>query len=410
MLLAGETTVSNDEKQLSVPRLIGIGLGTRLFIDTGVQIFFPFLAIIAQGMGITPVALGQLVSLRSFMGLFAPLFGNLAIQRGYRPTMRLGLLLTSVGFAILGFSQDFWVAALGMVLMGLGSYSFTPTLQAYVSSRLPYERRARGIGILEYSWALAGIVGLFVVGLLLEVVSWRVPFFIISGATLLAAILYGWLPAAQARQEGIVDASQPFWQRLMSYFDLGENGRSAFANIASGNFLMFGAFNVFFSYGVWMFTDFELSAASLGQLAFALGTADLVGSVMVSLISDRLGKRNSVLVGGSIACIGFALLPFVSAVLVTAVIGLLIARCAFEFAIVSNLSLLSEQVPDQRAKVMTLGAALSVVGTGFAASASPWLFEQYGIRGVAFVSAASLFFAVVLLLGWVKEPADLVKL
>ena len=80
-------------KDISVGRLLGIGLATRLLIDTGVQIFFPFLPIFAQGMGLSTVIMGRLMSLRSVMGLLSPFFGTMADQRGYRFTMRLTLLL-----------------------------------------------------------------------------------------------------------------------------------------------------------------------------------------------------------------------------------------------------------------------------------------------------------------------------
>lgn len=400
---------ASETKSLPVTRLIAIGLSTRLFVDTGVQIFFPFLSIIASGMGISAATLGRLISLRSLMGLFAPLFGNLAVQRGYRLTMRIGLLLTALGFFIMGLSNGIWMTALGMLIMGLGSFSFTPTMQAYLSNQLPYSQRAWGIGILEYSWALAGIVGLFLVGLLLEVASWRVPFFIIASVALLAAILYGWLPASE-RETAVSPSSTtqlPLTTRFASYFAFGENSRSAFANILSGSLLMFGAFNFFISYGVWMVDDFGLTAASLGQLAFALGIADLVGSILVSLISDRFGKRRSVMTGAILSSLGFALLPVLNARLLTVVIGFLIARSAFEFAIVANLSLLSEQVPEQRAKVMTLGTAVSIIGTGFAALTSPWLFAQYGIHGIAYIASAALVLSFLVLLTAVKEPASL---
>ena len=64
-----------------------------------------------------------------------------------------------------------------MLLVGLGSFSFVPTLQAYLSNRLPYQQRARGLGILEYAWALSGIVGLYLVGQLLDMAGWQMPFF-----------------------------------------------------------------------------------------------------------------------------------------------------------------------------------------------------------------------------------------
>jgi predicted MFS family arabinose efflux permease len=322
--------------------------------------------------------------------------------------MRLSLFIVGLGFLIMGLSRSIWLAAPGMALVGLGSFSFVPTLQAYLSNRLPYHQRARGLGILEYAWALSGIVGLYLVGQLLDVVSWQLPFFVIGGGLLMASLLYGLLPGVRQNRAGKTAVSTPpaatSWQNFASFFDVGDNNRSAFATIATGNFLMFGAFNMFVTYGTWLFEDFGLTAVSLGKVALVMGIADLCGSVSVSIISDRFGKRRSVLTGAVVACLGFWLLPLLDKTLITAVIGLFIARGAFEFAIVANMTLLSEQAPAQRAKLLTLGSAFSVVSTGLAGLTGPWAFEKYGLLGMTAVSGTAIFLSILVLLWGVREP------
>lgn len=398
---------SATEDDGSVGRLLAIGLTTRLFIDTGVQIFFPFLPIVASGLGMTTVSLGRLVSLRSLMGLFSPLFGSMADRRGYRFAMRLGLLLAGLGYLGVAVSSSVLMAAPSMVIAGLGSFSFVPTLQAYLSNRLPYHRRARGIGILEYAWALSGIVGLFLVGLLLGIASWRAPFFIIGGGLLLASLLYGFLPTArQGQTAGTAPAlpSSGTWRSILRFFALKENASSAYAVIVTSSLLMFGAFNLFISYGTWLFDDYGLNTAALGRVGLIMGIVDLVGSVLVSVISDRFGKRRSVITGSVIACIGFWSLPIFRSALIPAMAALVAGRGAFEFAIVANMTLLSEQVPSQRAKLMTMGAAFALVSSSLAGLTGPWLLEQYGISGVAIVSGSSTLGGILMLLWRVAEP------
>ncbi|KAA3665075.1 MAG: MFS transporter, partial [Chloroflexi bacterium] len=231
------TPQANEDSPQSVNRLIGIGLITRLLTDTGIQIFFPFLPTIAAGLNVSTIAMGRLVSLRSSTGLLAPLFGMLADRKGYRFTMRLGLLTGAVGYGLIAISSNLWMAAIGMLLAGVGTFSFVPTIQAYLSMKLPYNRRARGLGILEYAWALSGILGLYLVGLLIEATSWRMPLYIVSAGLLIAAVLYNWLPATEVKRD--VDAklttqlSLPSWSQIRAFFDLGENGRSACASLFS---------------------------------------------------------------------------------------------------------------------------------------------------------------------------------
>ena len=81
-------------------------------------------------------------------------------------------------------------------------------------------------------------------------------------------------------------------------------------------------------------------------------------------------------------------------------------RGFFEFSIVSNMPLLSEQAPAQRGKVMTLSAAFSLGAVTIANFTGPWLYTQYGVWAVAATSSLSAVLAVVTLIVFVREPSD----
>jgi predicted MFS family arabinose efflux permease len=403
-----ENTTQADT-DISIRRLIGLGVITRLITDTAVQFFFPFLPIIAEGLNTSNVTVGRLVSLRSFMGMSSPLFGILADRRGYRFVMRLGLLMAGLGYLGVGLSQTVWQAALSIMLAGLGTFSFVPTLVAYLSSRLPYNRRGLGLGILEYAWAMAGIGGLFLMGLLIEATSWREPLLLLGGGLLIAAWVYGRLPA-RSHSEKVEQASRSStmaptriigWRQFL---DLGENGRSAWFSIIANGLVMFAAMNFFINYGSWLQQEYGLGAAALGQVALILGVADLVGSVLVSIASDRLGQRRSVISGAVLAGLCFLLLPSLNVALPPVLAGLLLARFGFEYAFVSNMALMSEQIPEQRGKMLTLGAAFSLMGTTVAGLIGPLLLEQTGLAGLTMLSGICMFLVVALIWRGVKEP------
>ncbi len=375
----------------SVPRLLVLGVLTRVFTDTGVQLFFPFFPLIATGLGISAQAMGQLVSIRSLMGLFSPLFGVAMDRYGYRLVMRLGLFLAGLGLLVVGSSSGYFLAMIGMMLMGLGSFSFIPALQAYLSNRLPYERRARGLGIVEYAWALAGILGLLGAGALIERTSWRVPFWIIGVALILFSFVYRLLPAAR---EGS-DAAAPR-PTLRSLVQMGGNRRSAYAVLVAGGLIMFATWHTFLNYGTLLTQEYALDAAALGRVASVLGIADLVASVLVTLVSDRLGKRRSIIGATGLAVVAFSLLPILNRGFVPLMAGLLVARFSFEFAIVSNLALLSEQSPAERGKVLTLGAAFALIGTSLAGFTSPAAYETFGASGLGVISALGMLGAFLL--------------
>lgn len=398
--------------------LIASATAIKLVVDTAVQVFNPFLSLIAAGLGSSVIVLGRLISLRALMGIFAPFFGSLTGRWGYRRTIRLTLLLTGTGILIVGLSPNVWTAAPGMMIMGLGTGSFVALLHAYLSGRLPYSRRAQGLGIVEYSWALTGIVGLLLVGLLIEATNWRVPMILIGmllyGAALLvmrlppttppgAALPAPATPAPVAAAPVAGAPALPFGARVAAYFRLPGNIVSTWATIAAGALNYFAALQVMIIYGTWLSDTWGLGPAALGRVAFVFGWFDLTASVGVSLFADRLGKRPAMMLGALVAVVGYFAAAFLRLPMVGAIALIGVARLGFEFAIVSYFPLVSEQQPTQRSKIMTLGSAISLTFATAAGFTAPWLYTAFGMGGVVLVSGVSTALAVLVLLLLVKE-------
>lgn len=390
--------------EITYARLMAISIVARLLIDSSSQMFNPYLPIFAAGLGTTVVVMGRLVSVRSVMGLVAPLFGAYADRHGYRQVMRLGLLGAAMGLAVVGASPNIAVAALGMALMGLGTAAFVPTLQAYLSTRLPYHERARGIGILEYSWALTGIVGLSLMGLLIDATNWRVPFFVLAAGILIMSWVFGALPSARQGELPAAPSRQrpatPRHVQFREFFRLGDNARSAYSLIAASTATFFAAMLVMIVYGAWLADEYGLGPSQLGSVALLFGCFDLVASVSVSLFTDRIGKRRSVIWGVAGSLIGYLLIPWLNVGLIPAILATALARGFFEFAVVSNIPLMSEQVPAMRGKVMTLGSAAALGASTIAVFVAPALYIATGIAGVTALSAG--FAALSLLILWTR--------
>jgi hypothetical protein len=86
-----------------------------------------------------------------------------------------------------------------------------------------------------------------------------------------------------------------------------------------------------------------------------------------------------------------------------AVLALGLPRVGFEFAVVAYFPLLSEQAPAIRSKVMSIGAAVMLLFATFAGFAAPVLYVNWGIGGVAVVSALTCVAAIALLLLFSRE-------
>jgi len=387
----------------SYPLLMTLSVLTRLLINTASQLFNPFLPILAAGLGTNVVTLGQMLGLYNATALCSPLFGNLADRWGYRATMRLELLIGIGGLLLVGSAQSLSMAMIGLLILGLGFFAFVPTLRAYLAELLPYHRRTRGFGILEYSWALSGIVGLYLMGQLIARFGWRAPFFVLAGGLVICWVLYAELPPAPHTAVASSPQTLGWRQRLTAFFRLESNQRSTWAAISGGAFANFGLLHIATAYGAWLVDRYGLSAQQLGTVALLIGCADLCGSFSASMVADRVGKLRSVVAGWSGALVVALALPWLDRNVVWAVALLILLRATSEYSIISHIALISGQSTTQRGKVMTLAFAIGRLGGTLASFSGPPAYTSFGLWGLGPVAALALGVGVLITWRWVGE-------
>ena len=391
-------------------QVILICLLIRLLLDTSYQVFSPFLPILAQGMGLSIVALASLVSLRTAMGIIAPLFGALADRIGYRPVLLLSLFLSGLALILMGAASSLWVVAIGMIVLGIGTVGFGPALMAYLSDRLPSSRRARGLGVVEYSWALSSLIGVSLTGLLIEQWGWRVPFFVLGIGLMIGCVVLGsWdftAGAHPATSRPSTTVPESSLERLRSTFSLGSDNRSTWSTVLLMGLVGFSGMHVSIMYGTWLHAEYSLGAARLGIVALIIGVADLSGSVLVSLVGDRLGRRTTLLLGivGSLAA--YSLLPFLNRGLVASVVGIAAFRFCFEVSTVGCAPLLSELATRQRGKAFAVGLLSGLAGYSVAGLTGPAAYASHGVSGLGVVSATTSVVSLMVLLFMIKMPSQ----
>ena len=411
--------------------ILALGISVKFFVDISVQLFNPFLVMYAAGIGVSAITMGRLVSVRNLSGLFAPLIGSLADRYGYRLIMRFNLFAAGAGVFLFATGAGIPVLVTAMIIWGIGQGGFTPNMHSYLSAMLPYSRRSRYIGTLEYSWALSGIVGLFLFGLVFEHCGWRATLYILGGGMMLSALVLGSLPKSgrHASPEGdrspeggtegagleTKDQQKPpslkvgMAARIRNFFYLGKHQRSAWSCILISVFNFFAITHIMIIHGGWLETEYGFGPSKLGLVALLMGLFDWAGSILVSTAGDRIGKKRSVFIGiaGMLAC--FILLPFMNTGVYPAVAGLLLPRFFFEFATVSNFPLISEQNPGQRGKVLSFSVAGGLLGATIAANTGPAAYLKLGVWGLGPVSAGAVVVSLVLILLLVQEEPHRVR-
>lgn len=379
-------------------QIIGVLFLARVTVDTGTRMVYPFIPQVSAGLNVTVVGLSWLIFIRALSGMVGPIFGLLADHYGRRIMMAVGLLCQSIGVIGLALSQQWW-ATLPMIFYGLTLAAFIPAEQAYISDRVAYHKRGRALATIEFSWALAGIVSLPVVGWMIDSFGWQVPFFIEGLLSLIgAALVWFGLPATETRSQTKLNASTLV--RVWRY-------RNVLASMAVGLLLFVGIGTYATVWSIWLTADFSLTAVTLGLIATVIGIAELGGSGLSSLFIDRIGKKRGSQAGLLLAAMAFMLLPLTQANLYLAVVGLVGLGLFLEFTVVSLIPLYSEQVPDARATVFSLVALGISVGVACGSPLAASLWEQFGLWAVSIVAAACFVAAFGLTSKYLKEEIDL---
>ncbi|MEM7134287.1 MAG: MFS transporter [Chloroflexota bacterium] len=369
------------------PQVITIVLLTRLILSSVIQIFFPFLPLIASGLNQSEVELARYLGLSKIANLVSPFFGIVADKRGYRRVILFGLLITAIGTLLIYFSQTPGTFVLGLFLMGGGSAGVSPTLVAYMSHLLPFESRSRGLGMLEYTYAFTGIAVMPIFGWLIGWTSWRMPFLVMGLLELLLIIGFFQMPGTGREADESAVSTRDLFNDIL---DFGPNWRSAIAVLFSDSLTKMAGMVLNINFGTWLAYEYGLEAAQLGQVAFLMGIADICGSGLVSIFGDRIGKQRSVLVATGFGVLFYLLLPLWNQGYVMALLGLLMARWTLEFSIVAHIVLISEQSPEHRGKMMTMRMGLGFLAMTVGAFVGPLLYKHFGVWGIGIPGAASM--------------------
>ena len=270
---------------------------------------------------------------------------------------------------------------------------FDVSAQAYLADRVPYESRARYLGLFELTWAGGLLVGAPAAGWLIEAGGWTTPFWAIAGLIGLGMVLI--TRALEAEAPGRQIRGTPLqWDMMTGSF-------MAVVALFSG-----AAEVVFVVMGAWLEESFALSIVTLGGVATLIALAELAGEGGVAGFADRIGKRTTVALGMVTAAGGFLALAVFDESLGGGMAAMMVAYLGFEVSIVGSIPLASELRPGARARFLSWMVVAMAIGRTMGAATGTKVFVEFGVPGNALVAAVANLVALVLFLSVVREAAN----
>lgn len=372
----------------------------RLALNTARRFAYPFAPALSRGMGVPLTAVTSIIAVNQSTALLGMFFGPLADRFGYRLMMLSGLGMLVLGMFAGGFLPFYGVVLAALFLAGLGKSIFDPAIQAYVGQRVPFHRRGLFIGLIEFSWAGSTLVGIPLVGLLIEYMGWRAPFFAMGGVGLIGMVALKIFLPKDGKKAIRHQSASGLWSAWTSLCQ----ERAALGALGFGFFTCAANDNLFVIYGAWLEKSFSLSIVALGLSTSVIGIAELSGESLTAAISDRLGLKRSVASGMSLCIISYIALSLLGQTVSLSLGGLFFIFLTFEFTIVSALSLCTELLPGLRATMMSGFLAAAGVGRiiGALMGGPIWLAGGILMTGVvsAVMSSLGLLCLIWGLRGW----------
>lgn len=120
--------------------------------------------------------------------LCSPIMGSLSDRYGRRPTILISTVGLAIDWTLMALAPNLWWLALGRILGGITSSSFT-TIYAYMADITAPEKRSRAYGLIGAAFSAGFVAGPLVGGLLGEFGP-RVPFWA-AAALSTVAFCYG---------------------------------------------------------------------------------------------------------------------------------------------------------------------------------------------------------------------------
>jgi predicted MFS family arabinose efflux permease len=367
---------------------------TRIILDTGFRMVYPFLPTFARALGVDISTISLAITARSSLGILSPFIGSAGDLIGRRSAMLMGLSIFAGGSLVVLLWPSYIGFLIALLLGSLGKVIFDPAMQAYLGDRVPYNLRGRAIAITEIGWSGAALVSLPIIGWIIYRSNWAAPFPILGILAAIAAFfIWRALPS-----DPTADSERPTLKYALRTI---LSRPSTLAALTVSLLINVGNESINVIYGVWLENSFGLQVVALGAASVLIGLAELGGVGLVARLADQLGKVRALCLGIISITVACLLLPILGGSLIPALIGLFLFYLTFEFTFVTLISLFTELAPSTRATLMATSITAAAGGRALGALIGPALFEINILASSAF-GAAMAIIALPILIVWVK--------
>ena len=281
------TTPRTTPPKLKTPALAV--LFATVFINlVGFGLVVPLLPFFAQSLKAEAWQITLMFSAYSLGQFFAePFWGRLSDRIGRKPVLLMTLIANALGYLMLAFVPNIWLAIAVRLFTGLGAGNIS-TVQGYVADVTPPEQRAGRMGLIGAAFGLGFIVGPGLGGLLTQPqlgrLGYQLPIFLAAALAAVAAVgVVVFLRESRAK----ADPAAPRPAFLAGLKDARDN--AVVSRVLVVTLIYMAGFSAMESvFGLWSESRYQWGAREVGLSFMIVG---IVSTLNQGFFAGRLARR-----------------------------------------------------------------------------------------------------------------------
>lgn len=264
-------------------------LFATVFINlVGFGLVVPLLPFFAQSLKAEAWQITLMFSAYSLGQFFAePFWGRLSDRIGRKPVLLMTLVANALGYLMLAFVPNIWLAIAVRLFTGLGAGNIS-TVQGYVADVTPPEQRAGRMGLIGAAFGLGFIVGPGLGGLLTQPqlgrLGYQLPIFLAAALAAVAAVgVVVFLRESRAK----ADPAAPRPAFLAGLKDARDN--AVVSRVLVVTLIYMAGFSAMESvFGLWSESRYQWGAREVGLSFMIVG---IVSTLNQGFFAGRLARR-----------------------------------------------------------------------------------------------------------------------
>jgi MFS family permease len=364
--------------------------------------FFMLLPLIGQELGLSYSQIGFIMSCQFAAGALSNVPGGMLVDMWGKKGQLMALSLFWVGFPylLMGFTHQYWMLLLCVMLVGMGNNLWHPTAIPLLGRMFP-QRKGLVLSLHGMGGNLGDAMAPLAVGALLTTMSWRdiVVLNVVPGTVMAVMMLYflGAVSFAPKQAKSSADTSDASGgQSLATYLqglkDLFRtpglfmlNLSSSFRSMTQGTLLTF--------LPLYLANELKLSVFWVGAGMALLQMAGFVAAPIAGHLSDTMGRRNILMSCFLMTAVVLLAMTFagqsVAFVVLIAVLGF------FLFAVrpIMQAWMLEATPKNMGGTAIGLMFGMQSGAQAFAPVLGGFIADRYGLMAVFYLLAATIVLA-----------------